>query len=556
MTRTAQLLDRWGNPVRSQALTREIAAPTLGGVRSPISGYPGDGLDPVRLANILRAADQGDPVQYLELAETIEERDPHYLGVLGTRKRSVSQIEVTVEAASDEDEDVKIADMIREWLKRDELTDDLFHILDCIGKGYSFTEILWDASEGQWQPRELKWRDPRHFRFARHDLATPMLVDTHGQEVTLEPFHFIYANIPAKSGLALRSGLARIASWGWMFKAFTQRDWAIFTQTYGQPLRVGKWHQGASEDDKNTLFRAVSQIAGDCAAIIPDSMTLDFVESKNVGSSSGHYKDRADWLDRQISKAVLGQTATTDAIAGGHAVGREHRQVQEDIETADAKALAGVLNRDLIRPWVQLEFGPRRKYPRIRIERPKAEDITGMTSALKDLVPLGLKVQMSEVRDRLGFAEPDAGAEVLVAPAAASNPPLGAPEPPASVGAPAPSGATSKFKRVSGEFKRGAGPAGMATALQQEGASTGLSGAQPESAGLADQLLAETASDVEDMLGMIEAVIEAAGSLEEAREMLLAAWPQLASPGMGAKLAQGLILSHALGRAEVADDDG
>lgn len=97
MATTPQLLDRWGNPVRRQVLTQEIAAPTIGGIRSPLSGYPGDGLNPVRLANIMRAADQGDPVKYLELAETIEERDPHYLGVLSTRKRSVSQIEITVE---------------------------------------------------------------------------------------------------------------------------------------------------------------------------------------------------------------------------------------------------------------------------------------------------------------------------------------------------------------------------------------------------------------------------------------------------------------------------
>lgn len=525
MTRTAQLLDRWGNPVRRQNLTSEIAAPTLGGVRSPLAGYPGDGLHPVRLANILRAADQGDPVQYLELAETIEERDPHYLGVLGTRKRSVSQIEVTVEAASDDPEDVKIADMVRDWLRRDELTDDLFHILDCIGKGYSFTEILWDASEGQWQPRELKWRDPRHFRFARHDLATPLLIDQYGQEVQLEPFHFIYANIPAKSGLALRSGLARVASWGWMFKAFTQRDWAIFTQTYGQPLRVGKWHPGASEADKDTLFRAVANIAGDCAAIIPDTMSLDFIESKNVGSSSNHYKERNDWLDQQISKAVLGNTGTTDAIAGGHAVGRVHRQVQEDIETADAKALAGILNRDLIRPWVMLEFGPRRRYPRLKIERPKSEDIKGMSEALEKLVPLGLEVQMSEVRDKLGFAEPDAGAKVLAAP----KPPEASPPP---------------------------RPSGQRIALQSESAANGSPVAPSPEALLLDQIDAETASDIEDMLATIDAVIEAAGSLEEAREMLIAAYPQILSNGMGAKLAQGMVLSWAMGRAEVADENG
>ena len=62
MATTPQLLDRRGNPVRRQVLSKEIAAPTLGGIRSPITGYPGDGLNPVRLANILRAADQGDAV--------------------------------------------------------------------------------------------------------------------------------------------------------------------------------------------------------------------------------------------------------------------------------------------------------------------------------------------------------------------------------------------------------------------------------------------------------------------------------------------------------------
>ena len=207
--------------------------------------------------------------------------------------------------------------MVRDWLKRDELADELFDMLDCIGKGYSFTEIVWDSSEGQWRPARLEWRDPRWFRFDRTGLATPLMLDDVGQETPLEPFKFIFAAVKAKSGIALRSGLARAAAWAWMFKAFTQRDWAIFTQTYGQPLRLGKYGPGASEAEKATLFRAVANIAGDCAAIIPESMVIDFVETKSVGATADLYKQRADWLDQQISKAVLGQTATTDAVTGG-----------------------------------------------------------------------------------------------------------------------------------------------------------------------------------------------------------------------------------------------
>ena len=118
------LVDQHGRPLRREVLTREIAAPTLAGVRSPISGYPADGMNPVRLANVLRGADQGEPLAYFELAEQIEERDLHYLGVLGTRKRSVSQVEVTVDAASDDRADVELADMVRDWLDRDELAEE------------------------------------------------------------------------------------------------------------------------------------------------------------------------------------------------------------------------------------------------------------------------------------------------------------------------------------------------------------------------------------------------------------------------------------------------
>jgi len=129
------LVDQWGQPLRRDLLTREIGGATVGGVRSPIAGYPANGLNPSRLAELLRAADYGEPLEYFELAELIEERDLHYAGVLGTRERSVSQIDITVEAASDDAEDVRRADMVREWLKRDELADEIFDILDAIGKG-------------------------------------------------------------------------------------------------------------------------------------------------------------------------------------------------------------------------------------------------------------------------------------------------------------------------------------------------------------------------------------------------------------------------------------
>ncbi|WP_158971980.1 DUF935 domain-containing protein [Chachezhania sediminis] len=542
MGKIPQVLDRWGRPVKRSALTEEVAAPTVGGVRSPITGYPADGLTPLRLASILREADQGDPVRYLELAETIEERDPHYLGVLGTRRRSVSQIDVTVEAASDSAQDQKTAQMVRDWLKRDELTEEIFDILDTIGKGYSFTEIIWETSEGQWQPARLEWRDPRWFRFARHDLATPLMLDENGQEVPLSPFKFIFAQIRAKSGIALRSGLARVATWGWMFKAYTQRDWAIFTQTYGQPVRLGKYGAGASDRDKDTLFRAVANIAGDCAAIIPDSMSIDFVEAKSIGSSTDHYEKRSDWLDKQISKAVLGQTSTTDAITGGLGSGQEHREVQEDIERADARALAAILNRDLIRPWVDLEHGPQKAYPRLVIARPEKEDLTAFSNALAPLITAGLRVRQSEVRDKFGLSDPDEKDEILVPRSA---------QPGVQPGDGNGNGAESAVKYP---LKGQSAPAGGVAALQAESASAARSAAPDEIAPILDRMAREADPEMEAMLGQIEVMLEAAGSLEEFREMLLTGFPDLDAGGFANVLGDAMAAAHAGGRAAVEED--
>lgn len=551
------ILDAWGRPIQPGRLSGEVAAPTIGGARSPISGYPADGLTPVRLAQILRDADGGDAIRYLELAETIEERDAHYLGVIGTRRRSVAQLDISVEAASEDPKDEEIAQMVRDYVETDELQGAIFNLLDCLSKGYSMTEVDYQVSEGQYLPR-LIWRDPRSFRFARNDLATPLLLGNAGEELPLEPGKFIFATIKAKSGLALRSGLARVAAWGWLFKAYTQRDWAIFTQTYGQPVRLGKFGAGATEADKATLFRAVANIGGDCAAIIPESMMIEFVESGNVGAAHQLYRERADWIDQQISKAVLGQTSTTDAVVGGLGSGKEHRAVQKDIETADARALAAILNRDLVKVWVQLEYGPQKAYPRLRIGRADEEDLAQLSTALAPMIDRGLEVDQAEIRDRFGLAEPKPGAKLLSRQAAPQAPEQGQSGPSAAAegeGQPL----ASSIKRISGEIKRGKAAPGVVAAPQAEGPLAGLlsrPGEEDPAEVIAGRLEVEASPAMADMLGQIEAMLQAAGSFEEFRAMLLAGFPKLNPDALVAVMAKGMLLAHVQGRVDLEAQSG
>jgi len=404
------LLDQYGNPIRREALRGEHGGPTVTGVRSILSDHPAQGLTPHRLARLLRAAESGDAVAYLELAEEMEEKDLHYRSVLSTRKMQVACLPVTVEAAGDDAQSVADADLIRTWLARDTLALELYDILDAVGKGFSATEILWDTADGLWLPARLEWRDPRWFEFDRVDGRTLRLRGL-GAGEDLAPWKWILHNHQTKSGLPIRGGLARAVAWSYLFKNYDIKSWVSFLDGFGQPLRVGRFGPGATAEQKDILLTAVRNIAADAAAIIPEGMAIDFIEAR-ISGNLDLFERMAAWLDRQTSKAVLGQTGTTDT---GQHVGtaNAHENVRDDIEAWDAMQLAATLNRDLIRPVIDLNRGPRKKYPRLVIRRADSEDTAGLVTMVATLVDRGLQVEQSVLRDRLGLPDPDKGAMLL-----------------------------------------------------------------------------------------------------------------------------------------------
>lgn len=407
----ATLYDAHGTPIDRGRLREELAGPTTTGVRTPLSGHPAQGLTPQRLIGLMNSAEQGNATAYLELAEEMEEKDLHYRSVLGTRKLQVSGLEMTVEAASDAAEDVRAADLVRDFLFGEVLQEALFDILDAVGKGYSVSEILWDTEGPRWYPREIVWRDPRWFGYDPLEGRTLRMMSESGLLEPLAPAKFIVHTSKSKSGLPIRGGLARAAAWGYLFKNFDLKAWLIFCEVYGHPLRLGKYDSSSSPEEREVLLRAVRNVGADHAAIVPQSMLIDFIDAKAQGNAE-IFEKLAEYLDRQISKAVLGQTGTTDT---GSRVGtaEAHERVRTDIEQSDAVQLAATLNRDMVCPLVMLNLGPRRQYPRLRIHRPDQEDVSALVDNVVKLLPYGLKVESSVMADKLGLPEPDAQSDLL-----------------------------------------------------------------------------------------------------------------------------------------------
>lgn len=421
----SSIVDQYGRPIQYDKLTEELAAARTTGIRQIWHSSVASGLTPQRLANILQSAAEGSALDYLTLAEEMEERDLHYASVLGTRKLAVAGLSVRVEAASDDAEDIRRADQLKEVVDSPEFGELQADLTDAMGKGYAVSEIMWDRSGKTWNPARFEPRDQRFFQFDRDTGRELRLLDEADpiNGIAMAPYKFIIHLPRIRSGMPIRGGLARLAAVGYMCKAWTWKDWMGFADIFGMPMRVGRYGPGASKADISTLMSAVANLGSDAAAVIPDSMRIDFTQAANVSGAGDFFKGLAEWWDKQVSKAVVGQTMSTDD-GSSLAQANIHNEVRIDLLQADAKAESNTLNRCFVRAWCDLNFAPGRPYPRLIIEVPQPEDTRLLIEALEKLVPLGLKVEQSVIRDKLNLPGPAKDAELLGTPAPLVTVPL------------------------------------------------------------------------------------------------------------------------------------
>ena len=234
------------------------------------------------------------------------------------------------------------------------------------------------------------------------------------------------------------------------------------------------------------LFR--SQIGADAAGIIPDGTTIDFITTEKSGSID-LYERFARYCDEQISKAILGQTLTSDSGGGSYAQSKTHNDVRHDLTIADCKALASTLRRDLIRPLCIFNFGESKRIPRIRFDCEESEDLMQTANILGLLIEkTGLRVPVSYLYKKFSIPEPE-GSEEIAAPRPVN----------AGMG-------TMAFKET---------PPAILTGLKNE-----AFGTQEHIDSLADAALRYSADGFEKMFSPILKLLDRADSLEQLRDLM------------------------------------
>lgn len=275
------------------------------------------------------------------------------------------------------------------------------------------------------------------------------------------------------------------------------------------PTAVGKYPPGTEPTQQQALLDAIDAIQQETGVKIPDNMAIDLLEASRTGKAS--YETLCDYMDKQMSKAVLSQTATTEGTPGKLGDEKTQSQVKQEIVEADADLLDDCLNESLIRWIVDFNFPAVMEYPKIKTRAEEKPDLKKQSEIDKTVtVDIGVPVGKKYFYETYGIPEPDAG-EDLVTPAVRTQ--------------------------IGGEFAERKQPEDLSPTNTLNA--------------LGDNVL--DAADMSDFIAPAKELLNKVDSLEEFRDGLLGLSKKMDEKAMGEFIQRALVLAELSGRFDATE---
>jgi len=400
-------------------------------------GRIGGNLSPADVSQILREADVGQIARLVDLVHEARQKDGHLHAILQTRELGLQGLEFDcVPPGEEPDEADKVAaSQCKRALQQCSTfrTSAVGHLSgESALFGHACSEAIWkldnedDELRGLMVPERFKRISCRRFGFASEDgrlLYNPnsgswASVDNGGIDLLDEypAGKFLAVRERRINGdVPIREGLARVLMWSALFRNWTVRDWLQLGELGWKPHVHGKYKAGAATADIDRLKRALRSYISSQRTALPDSveMTVDWPRNAGPAIQSLHH-EMAEFLGMEMSKAVLGQTLTTETGSrGAFALGTVHNEIRKDILEADAMEIGAAIKRHVVIPFIRLNFGDRVRVPEFIFLTEDSLDLEAFSNAMAKLRTAGLNIPASYVRDRVGMPPPKAGEELL-----------------------------------------------------------------------------------------------------------------------------------------------
>jgi len=394
-------------------------------------------------------------------------------------------------------------------------------ILQCRLYGYQPMEIIWERRDGLILPRDVVAKPQEWFIFGTDNALRFRSRSSGPAGEELPPRSFLCPTSDASYANPYGQGLLSSCFWPVTFKKGGWRFWVQFAEKYGQAFAVGKIRRGATKEEMDDLSAMLEQMIQDAIAVIPDDSSVELVDVAGKGASSELFRDIIAEANTAISTVILGHAgagqSTTGKLGGEDAA----RDVRDDIRGADKKLVCAAINQ-LIR-WIgELNWGTA-DLPTFRLWE---EEDVDLAQAERD-EKLSRALSASGLRLSRAYYEE----AYNLRPEHLEEAGLGTRE------------AGTSFAEPANDF---AGP-------RSPEPGPGLS--DPADM-IADRLGEESMTATDPWIERLRALAEQAGSLEELRDAVAAAFGDLPAAELGALMAEALSAAELAGMVEVKEEAG
>jgi phage gp29-like protein len=229
-------------------------------------------------------------------------------------------------------------------------------MMDAVAYGYAPLEVLWQNDNGRWGIANIVGKPPEWFEFNQENRLTFKSRGGAAEEVPENRFLLVqhrptYAN-PYGDKVFSK------CFWPATFKRNGWRWWTVFVEKYGGAFVTGEYPNNTSDQTKAELLSALEKMVSDAVAIFPEGSKINIVSTADKSGSNTVHNTYIAMANAEISKAVLGQTLTTEiGDKGSYAAAQAHNEVREDLAAADRRRIAAAFNR-LASVYTFYNFGP------------------------------------------------------------------------------------------------------------------------------------------------------------------------------------------------------
>lgn len=372
-----------------------------------------------------------DPSSYAELMEVALRSIPKLASTWNTRKLAVTGQVPYVVATGDEAFDKACTDFLRSV----EVRQTFAPLLLGIYLGLAAVELVWEE-EVAGQPRKLARTvpvAPRNLTFDSTGRVPLLLPAEHGGEpIALEPFKFA-VHVPEHSfGHVYEAGLAfQLLPIAFTSPAVVSMLLGLI-ERYGEPIRVGHMPDPETSrltpDEEEQLSRvmleALISLGSDAYGLLPPGAKIELIEAASSNATGALHQSLLRYAEEIIATVMLGASLTSGTSASGsntNALGTVHNEVRQEYTRADKEALALTVKRDILTPFIRLNFGDAAPIPDVYFQAETSKDVQATVDHVAKLLPFGLKVSQAEMREMIGLREP-ADDEDLLESAGAGEP--------------------------------------------------------------------------------------------------------------------------------------